>query len=197
LRYLANIQCNVMTTKLSLTELKKRLSVKTNAELIEEIALLYKNFPNIKEYYQSTLLGDDSTILEKYKEIVRSEFLMRGNRFPKMRLSVARKAVTDFKKISSSAQSIVDIMLAYVEAGVSCTNEFGDIDEPFYNSMESMYETALKYVVKEHLFGEFYDRLIAIVDDTRGIGWGFHDQLAYLFETYEAMVEKPEAPFSV
>ncbi len=186
-----------MTTKLSLTELKKRLSSKTNAELVENIALLYKNFPNVKEYYQSTLLGDDSAILEKYKEIVRGEFLMRGNRFPKMRLSVARKAVTDFKKISSLPPSIADIMVTYVEAGVSCTNEFGDIDEPFYNSMESMYETALKYVVKEHLFVEFDNRLIDIVKDTRGIGWGFHDQLSYLYETYEAMVEKPQAPFSV
>ncbi|MDI1358397.1 MAG: DUF6155 family protein [Methylobacter sp.] len=186
-----------MTTKLSLTELKKRLSSKTNAELIEEIGLLYKNFPNVKEYYQSILLGDDSAILDKYKEILRSEFLMRGNRFPKMRLSVARKAVTDFKKISSSRQSIADIMITYVETGVSCTNEFGDIDEPFYNSMESMYETALKYVVKEHLFSAFDDRLSAIVDDTSGIGWGFHDQLSYLYETYEAMVEKPQALFSV
>ena len=186
-----------MTTKLSLTDLKKRLSSKTNTELVEEIAQLYKNFPNVKEYYQAVLLGDDSAILEKYKEIVRGEFLMRGKRFPKMRLSVARKAVTDFKKISSSTQSIADIMVTYVEAGVSCTNEFGDIDEPFYNSMESMYETALKYVVKEYLFGEFDDRLAAIVDDTRGMGWGFHDQLSYLYETYEAMVEKPQAPFSV
>jgi hypothetical protein len=186
-----------MTTKLSLAELKKRLSSKTNAELIEEIALLYKNFPNIKEYYQSALLGDDPAVLEKYKEIVRGEFFMRGNRFPKMRLSVARKAVTDFKKISSSTQNIADIMVTYVEAGVSCTNEFGDIDESFYSSMESMYETALKYILKEHLFVEFDDRLIDIVDDTRGMGWGFHDQLSYLYETYEAMVEKPQAPFSV
>ncbi|MDP3877863.1 MAG: DUF6155 family protein [Methylobacter sp.] len=175
-----------------MTELKKRLSFKSNAELIEEIALLYKTFPNIKEYYQSTLLGDDSAILDKYKEIVRGEFLMCGNRFPKMRLSVARKAVTDFKKISSSTQSIADIMVTYVEAGVSCTNEFGDIDEPFYNSMESMYETVLKYVVKEHLFEEFGDRLYDIVEDTRGMGWGFHDQLAYLYETYEAVAEKPQ-----
>jgi hypothetical protein len=186
-----------MTTKLSLAELKKRLSSKANAELVEEIAQLYKTFPPVKEYYQSTLLGDDSAILKKYKEIINGEFLMRGNRCPKMRLSVARKAVMDFKKISNSSQSIADIMITYVEAGVICSNEFGGINEPFYNSMESMYETALKYVVKEHLFADFDDRLIAIVEDTRGMGWGFHDQLSYLYEAYEAMVEKPQAPFSV
>ena len=186
-----------MTTKLSLTELKKRLSYKSNAELIEEIAELYKKFPPVKEYYQSGLFGDDTAVLEKYKDIVNGEFLMRGNRFPKMRLSVARKAVTDFKKISSSTQNIADIMITYVEAGVSCTVEFGDIDEPFYNSMESMYETALKYVVKERLFDEFNDRLCNIVHDTCNIGYGFHDQLSDLHELYEAMVEKPQTLFNI
>ena len=186
-----------MTSKLSLTELKKRLSLKSNAELIEEIAELYKKFPAIKEYYQASFSGDDAAILDKYKDIVRGEFLMRGNRFPKMRLSVARKAVADFKKISSSVQSIADIMITYVEAGVSCTLEFGDIDESFYNSMESMYESAIKYIVKEHLFVEFGNRLYDIVQDTHDIGWGFHDQLSYLYENYEAMVKEPQVPFKI
>jgi hypothetical protein len=108
-----------------------------------------------------------------------------------MRLSVARKAVNDFKKISPSIYSIADIMITYVEAGVSCTNEFGDIDEPFYNSMESMYETVLKYIIKENLFAEFDGRLKDIVFNTRHIGWGFHDQLEYLYENYEALMPEP------
>jgi hypothetical protein len=186
-----------MATKLSLTELKKRLSLKSNAELIEEIAELYKNSPPVKEYYQANIFGDDAAVLEKYKDIINGEFLMRGNRFPKMRLSVARKAVADFKKISSSTQSIAEIMITYVEVGVSCTVEFGDIDESFYNSMESMYEAALKYVVKEHLFDKFNDRLCDIIHDTRNIGYGFHEQLSDLYELYEPMIEKPQTLFKI
>lgn len=180
-----------MSKKLSLTELKQQLFHKTHAELIEEIAQLYKKFPSVKEYYQASFSDDDAEVLDKYKDIIRGEFLMRGNRFPKMRLSVARKAVNDFKKISPSIYRIADIMITYVEAGVSCTNEFGDIDEPFYNSMESMYEAALKYIVKENLFAEFDGRLKDIVFNTRHTGWGFHDQLEYLYANYEALVPEP------
>jgi hypothetical protein len=189
----------IMSTKASLNELKKRLSYKTNAELIEEISQLYQKFPVIKAYYQSKFFGDELTILDKHKAIVRNEFLMQGNRLPKMRLSVARKAVTDFKKIAQSTQNIAELMITYVEAGVSCTNEFGDIDEPFYNSMESMYETALKYIVKEQLFAEFEDRLKRIVSNTYRCGWGFHDQLSYLFESYEVMRDnaKPQDLFEI
>ena len=50
------------------------MSFKSNVELIEEIAGLYKKVPTVKEYYQSSLLGDDAAILEKYKDIVNAEF---------------------------------------------------------------------------------------------------------------------------
>ncbi len=186
-----------MAAKVSLSELKKRLSFKTNAELVAEIAELYQKFPVVKEYYQSNFFGDELTVLDKYKEIVNNEFQMRGNRFPKMRLSVARKAVADFKKVARSTQNIADLMVTYVEAGVACTLEFGDIDEPFYNSMESMYETALKHVIKEALFSEFKDRLKLIVLNTRGMGWGFHDQLSDLFELYEAMSKESQSSFII
>ena len=42
-------------------------------------------------------------------------------------------------------------MIQYVENGVKFTNAFGDIDEPFYYSMESMFEKALEYIVENNL----------------------------------------------
>ena len=179
-----------MSKKLSLTELKQQLIYKSHAELVEEIALLYKKFPLVKEYYQSNLSGDDTEVLNKYRDIIRGEFVMNGNRMPKLRLSVARKAVTDFKKVSSSPYNTADLMLFYVETGVKCMLEFG-MDEPFCNSMESMYETALKHIVKEKLFAIFDSRLKGIIRIARGVGWGIDDQMSCLYEDYEAMVAEP------
>jgi hypothetical protein len=50
-------------------------------------------------------------------------------------------------------------MLFYVEMGVRYTNQYGDINESFYTSMESMYENATKHIsyhfsfVSEHQRG--------------------------------------------
>lgn len=175
-----------MAEKLSLTILKQLLKTKTNAELIEDIASLYKTFPQVKEYYQTTFSGgDDSAIQRKYKDIVRAEFVPGFKKsFPEAQLSIARKAISDYKKVASSKYGIADIMLAYVEAGIIYTNEFGDIDQPFYNSMESMYESTLKLLVSEQMLADFDDRLLAVVKDTCGIGWGFHDQLRHYYEEY-------------
>lgn len=58
------------------------------------------------------------------------------------------------------------------------------IDETFYNSMESMYERAVKYVVRHGLQGQFEERCRRIVTDTTGMGWGFHDRLSDIYEEH-------------
>ncbi len=68
-------------------------------------------------------------------------------------------------------------MLFYVETGVKFTNDFGDIDEGFYSSMETTYVAALTLMRKESLLDKFADRAGKVVSDTSGIGWGFHDYL--------------------
>lgn len=181
-----------MTTKTSLIELKKSLSDKTKAELIEEITLLYKKFPNVKEYYQSAFSSTNGAVLDKYKEIINSEFLMRSNRPPKMRISIAKKAISDFKKISQSKQDIADLMLTYVEAGVCCSQKFCDTNQAFYNSVESMYEGVLKYLVKENLFAEFDSRLNAFFN-TPDTALGFRDEFSYLYKEYQAMMPESHA----
>ncbi len=178
-----------MSKKLPLTELKKKLKQKTKNELVEEITYLFKTFDNVKEYYQMSLNSDDSAVLKKYKRIVEDEFIPATPlSLPQLRISVARKAISDYRKVAKSKFGIADIMLTYVEAGVHCTNEFGDIDEPFYNSMESMYARALKYMVKEDLFHDFEPRIKAILRDTRHCGWGFYDGLSEIYEEYSAKV---------
>ena len=68
-------------------------------------------------------------------------------------------------------------MLFYVETGVKFTNDFGDINEGFYSSLESTYVAALKLMEKENLLERFADRASKGVSDTSEIGWGFHDYL--------------------
>jgi hypothetical protein len=76
-------------------------------------------------------------------------------------------------------------MIYYVEQGVRFTIEYGDINEAFYISMESMFDQALKIIQENDLHDIFFSRCRAIVKDTRGIGWGFHDGLRDIFaETY-------------
>jgi len=173
-----------MTEKI--VTLKKYLQSLARGELVKEIKTLHKLFPAVQEYYQIKLsdAGDgEDALLAKYKKIIKNEF-MPDRGFGKARLSVARKAVVDFRKIAKNKNNIADIMVYYVEMGVEFTNAYGDIDEPFYNSMGKMYDTASQYIKQHNLTIPFMQRLRNIVTETSGIGWGFHDELGEIFHDY-------------
>jgi hypothetical protein len=176
-----------MTTnsKVTLTSLKKYLKGRNQEELIADITDLFSRFDSVKEYYQLKLSDGKSEgqLVEKYKAAIYKQFFpARGIGNPK--LSVARQVVSDYKKIAPSPEGLADLMIFYVESGVEFTNTYGDIDEPFYHSMESMYEQLLKHLSKHNLLELFEESCKEIVDDTKNIGWGFHDTLSDLYYQY-------------
>lgn len=174
--------------KVTIRQLKQYLQQKSQVELVAEIAELFSKFKAVKDYYQAHLSsagGMDTALVAKYKAIILKEFFpTRGSGYNLPRLSVARKAVSDYKKVSDSPQALADLMLFYVETGVRFTNSYGDIDEPFYNSMESMYERAVQLILKSELQDEFDERCKQIVYNTSGLGWGFHDSLSDIYHSH-------------
>lgn len=165
-----------MTTK----NLKKFLQTLTKDELVKHIVELDEKYKSVQEYHQVFVNNDIKSVADNFKKQIENEFYpARGE--PKMRLSVARKAVTEAKKLGLTPESMADLMLFYVETGVEFTNDYGDINESFYNSMESMYLKALEYMEKEGLLKHFENRALQIVNNTSDIGWGFHDTLGDFF----------------
>jgi hypothetical protein len=163
--------------------LKKHLNTLTKEELIKHIQELDKKYPSVQEYHQLYLSNDVEAVIEKYKQQIENEFYpMRG--LPKMRLSVARKAITETKKLGIPAESLASLMLYYVEIGVQFTNDYGDIDEKFYSSMESMFAKALELMYKEEILDMFKDRALKIFENSSDTGWGFHDTLGDFYYQY-------------
>lgn len=155
-------------------------------DLVKDILDLFQKDQFVQDYYISKESDNsNSPIFLKHKEIIEKEFFpARGD--GKARLSVARNSISTFRKLSDNNLLIADLMICYVEVGVRYTNEFGDINENFYSSMEKMFEQALKFIVSNNLSTHFQDRCLDIVEDTANIGWGFHDELSALYARYIA-----------
>ena len=176
-------------SKFSVTELKKRLSSKTKAELIKDISKICQMFPQAREYYMSQH-GDVQELLKKYKNIIEKEFIdgrTRGH--PKVRFSVARKALTDFKKLSKDPALIIDLMLTYTASISWFSSAYGPDEEKFYTNPENMFEEALKLIRQHHLEDQFRDQAVAIVTNACD-GWGHKDSLLERYENvYGEFVE--------
>ncbi len=163
--------------------LKKHLTTQSKEELIKHIIELDKKYKAVQEYHRVFFYNDVETIVEKCKKQIENEFYpTRG--LPKERLSVARKAITEAKKLGIPAESLADLMLFYVETGVQYTNDYGDINEPFYNSMESMFGKVLELMQKEGILEHFQNRAYKITEDSCDTGWGFHDTLCDFYYKY-------------
>jgi hypothetical protein len=100
-----------------------------------------------------------------------------------------KKIISEYRKSTSDLRGTLDLMLTYVERGHEFTNDFGDIDEPFYDALINMLE---RFVVelrrspaKYELYEQFRSRLMAM-RRTSDIGWGYGD---FVQETVDELEE--------
>lgn len=169
---------------MSIKALKAHLVTKPEKQLLQEIVKLYQQFSVVRDFYDSQISTEGANdVLSKYKKIIRDEFLPKHG-FGDARLSVARKAVMDFKKLNGLNIHLVDLAIYYVETGIKFTNMYGDINEPFYNSMESMFAQSMKWMKQLNVESQFQQRAAKICHDTDGIGWGFDDGLCEIYSDY-------------
>ena len=175
--------------KFTITQLKKQLSQKTKEELVQEISTLCKTFAQVKEYY-SIQNNNTQEVVRKYQDIIEKEFIDGKTRgFPKVRFSVAGKAITDFKKLTDDPALIVQVMLTYVESISWFNTRYGPDTEEFYTRPEDMFEEALAFIAKHHLQEVFYERAYAIVANACE-GFGHRDSLQERYEeVYGEFVE--------
>lgn len=100
----------------------------------------------------------------------------------RINLREARKTISDFKRISKNPGHLLELMIYYVETGVKIGEQYGDMYEAFYSSMESMFEQTIKTLNNNPiLMLQFRERLNLIIERSCE-GWGHKDTLEDLYE---------------
>lgn len=152
---------------------KKEIESFDKKQLLGLIMDVYTKNTSAKEYLDFLFNPNDVEVLKSYKLKVREAF------YPKRgygcKLSKGKKAISDYRKLNPTPDSLIDLLLCYVESGVDFTNDYGDIDENFYSSIEGVYDNALKMISKVGLQNKYKDRAYQVTTKTENIGWGFHD----------------------
>ena len=160
---------------------RQQLATWEKPELLALVKDLYEVAAENRDFIQARSKAGEGggETLEKYRgKIVEQFFPARGD--GKLKLGEARKAIRDYRKATGNLPGTAELLMTYVENGAQFTHEFGDIDERFYNSVESVLEelAALLRGEARELYPQFSDRLAKVEQMTDGIGWGFHDFVA-------------------
>ena len=159
---------------------RQQLNDWTKPALIALVKDLYDASPDNRDFLQARFQAEANagTALEKYRyKIVEQFFPARG--FGKLKLGEARKTIRDFRKATGNLTGTIDLMLTYVENGTEFTHEFGDINESFYISLESVLDEMAQLLLGEgsEQYPQFRERIQRLTIHADHIGWGYGDAL--------------------
>lgn len=165
----------------SWSAVRQHLAAWDQPALLALVKDLYEAAAENRDFIQARCHVDANggEALEKYRrKIVEQFFPARGE--GKLKLGEARKAIRDYHKATGNLPGTAELLMTYVENGAQFTYEYGDIDERFYNSVESVLDELASLLRGEarSLYPQFRDRLAVVEQMTDGMGWGFHDFIA-------------------
>lgn len=170
---------------MSKSELKKHLQLLSKEKLIEQFIEVYDNCKPAKEYLEYLLHPNEKEKFKKYKAIIINEFYPEGKKVnPKLRFSVAKKAISEFRSLKPSQELLADLLVTLPETACQFTSEFGDMTEQYYTSTVTNYELALKFLQQNGLLDDFKLRCQNCVKDAESCGYGFADEMDQLFYEY-------------
>jgi hypothetical protein len=165
--------------------LKKHLQTLSKEQVIETVLNMYDAVKPAKEYLEYFLNPDEKAMYEKYKKVITDEFYPRTMIFyPKLRFSVARKAIAEFRALKPSPELLADLMFTLAENACQFTYEYGDMPEGYYNSAYSNMAAALKYIKQQNLLDNFKLRCLDCEKWASRCGYGFADEISQLVCDY-------------
>lgn len=170
---------------MSKVKLKKELSQLTKEQLVEQILDLYDKNKAVKEFYDFYLNPvNEKELAEKYKKIIVKEFDVSRPERSGLKYSVAKRAISDFRDLQPSPEVLADVMLTLPECACKFTYTYGDMEEAFYNGAYNNFVSALRFMHKHNLLGDFKLRVEDCVKWASVCGYGFAADIAQAFYDY-------------
>jgi hypothetical protein len=164
------------TVKAAASELSQR-------ELLSLIGELYR-LSKGNQVFLHARFTDAEAAMEDCKTTIAECLYPDVLRDRPLQVAKAKKVVADFCKAVADPVHHADLMLFFVEQGNAFTVEYGDIDAGFYNALLTMGRRAVQAIssLPKELQDPFRERLAEIVLSSSGIGWGYHDELAEIYD---------------
>jgi hypothetical protein len=160
------------------TKIRQQIAKWPRPALVALIKDLHDASPENRDFLRARFDAENSggAALEAYRgKIVEQFFPKRG--FGKLKLAEARKAIRDYRKATGNMTGTIDLLLTYVENGTEFTQQFGDINEAYYNSLESAAAEMSRLLIGEGkaAYGQFRERISRVESLASHIGWGYGD----------------------
>lgn len=163
-------------------KIKSKISQSSEDKYLEIIKNLYELSEQNRRFLEARFAKASLDVIRPYKKIIEAALYPNIMSGKGISLKDGKKAISDYKKSTKDELGTIELMLFYVECGHKFTLEYGDMDEPFYNSLISVFASLVKLIKNNSNYKDiFYDRMNKIADESREIGWGY-DEIYSIFK---------------
>lgn len=175
-------------------QIKRELRKLEKEKLVSMIMDCYKMSGEVRDYVNNVLNPAEAieNLYNKAKSQILNEFFPKhgSNKF---KITHAKKAITEFKRLTQDEERTLDLMIFYVEMGVGYAHFNRNPGEYFFESLVSMYGKALNELIgRVDSYAPYYERLRNIIDDASYIGEEFQEKLRNQFSQLAVEIEEEE-----
>lgn len=162
--------------------IRKQLKDADPVTMLALIKELYDLAPANRDFLHaraSAATGNSATFAKYRKRVTDPIYPSRGE--GNLKLSESRKAIREYHKATGDMLGAIELLLVFCETGAKFTNEFGDIDQRFYDSLGHGLDELCQLVKQQgrEAWEAVRDRLDKLEKDTQNIGWGYTDDIHY------------------
>jgi hypothetical protein len=136
-------------------QLRKYLNELDKKDIIKIILDTYSKNKDAKEYLDHLVNPNTEKSFLKAKNIISKEFHSETSSVPKARLSVVNKAIKDFLRLTPEPEFEARILIFLVEQKMDYADEYGVMDDPFYDGILTNFIKALEFMEIHDLLEKF------------------------------------------
>ena len=166
-------------------DIRSVLNNTSHKDMLGLVSDLYKLRKENQSFLHARYVKDASTLIPYLETIEHYISPIEPWKNP-VKISLARKAISDYRKAAGDPEGLAELMLYYVECGVNFTFDFGDIDEAFYSSLVRMFSDGLKMLgqCNSDVVNKLLPRFKDTVHSASDMGWGLYEELRDCLEIY-------------
>ena len=166
-------------------DIRAILSKADDSEVLKLVGELYALRKENQDFLHARYLKD-ADILVPYKETI-ARYISPAEPWKNpVKTSLARKAISDYRKAVGDPEKLTELMLFYVECGVGHILDWDDNDDAMQNSIFRVFAEGMETLdrCEKDVAGKLLPRFEAVVQSTANMNWGFYEALRDTFEIY-------------
>lgn len=167
------------------SEVKAAIGGLSSSKVVALVGDLFRLSQENRDFLHARFASSGDPLVP-YKKIITAALYPDVTDDEPISIETAKRAISQYARASGDQKGVLELMVHFVETGNQFTLDYGDVDGPFYDAILRMYKRAIERLLElgKDTVQAYLPRFREIMVSSESIGWGYHDDLADIYEEH-------------